>query len=41
LPITSAVKGVRELKVYPDAAHGIWLTHLAQVNADIRSFAGG
>lgn len=32
--------GVRkaELKVYPGAPHGIWVTHLAQVNRDLEAF---
>lgn len=32
--------GIRNavLKVYPDAPHGIWVTHLSQVNADLEAF---
>ncbi|MCR5876394.1 alpha/beta hydrolase [Phenylobacterium sp. J426] len=35
--------GIRgaELKVYPGAPHGIWVTHLAQVNRDLEAFFGG
>jgi len=42
LPITgqrlaAGIKGA-ELKVYPGAPHGIWVTHLAQVNRDLEAF---
>jgi pimeloyl-ACP methyl ester carboxylesterase len=35
--------GIRgaQLKVYPGAPHGIWVTHLAQVNRDLEAFFRG
>lgn len=35
--------GIRgaELKVYPGAPHGIWVTHLTQVNRDLEAFFRG
>lgn len=35
--VAAGIKGAT-LKVYDDAPHGIWVTHLRQVNADIAEF---
>jgi len=35
--LAAGIRGAR-LKVYPDAPHGLWVTHLAEVNADIADF---
>lgn len=35
--LAAGIKGA-ELKVYPGAPHGIWVTHLSQVNRDLEAF---
>lgn len=35
--VAAGVRGAR-LKVYPDAPHGLWVTHQSEVNADLEAF---
>ncbi|WP_309092551.1 alpha/beta hydrolase [Phenylobacterium sp.] len=38
--VAAGIRGA-QLKVYPGAPHGIWVTHLAQVNRDLEAFFRG
>lgn len=38
--VAAGIEGA-QLKIYPGAPHGIWITHLNQVNRDLAAFADG
>ena len=36
--LAAGIKAAQQLKVYPGAPHGLFITHMAQVNRDLEAF---